>query len=544
MNRLSNVSSSLWGGLVVVALVGCSSHHAGAPAGGAGDTGEAGAGGEGAGGTGGSSPSPPPRDSSAGPTGGSGPAGDDAGALASDGSPLAMDGGGIVPPPPPPTSDTLPPCKRTVDVADSAKLMASLGAAQAGDCIVLADGTYTFPVITAKGAEAAPIVVRAANTLKSQLTTGNLELQGAAYVVVQGLLWTGPGTVKMTDCDHCRLSRCRIQRQETGGGEWTMITGTSKYCRIDHNDFGPQNQVGNMIQLGGAGAQIVQYSRIDHNFFHDVHFSGANGWESIRAGLSGWTFSSSHTVIEQNLFMRDNNDPEIISVKSSDNTVRHNTVRASNGHISQRHGNRNQYYGNYVLGDGVGGSAGIRVFGGNHLVFNNYVQGVSSFGILLEGGENDDTHGALTDHKEVYNATVVFNTIVSSKGLVLGGSHPLGPINTTVAYNIVQGSLEEMGGSMGTKYLGNIVNGGPVAVPGAGAGVKMIDPKLTKMGEIFRIGPSSPAVDAAMNMFSFVSDDGDGRPRMGVPDIGAQEVTNAPALYGLLSEADVGPVAP
>src|SRR5205814_10640665 len=254
-------------------------------------------------------------------------------------------------------------------------------------------------------------------------------------------------------------SRFRTQRKETGGDEWTQITGTSSYCRIDHNDFGPQNQVGNMVQIGGVGGgQVSQYNRIDHNFFHDVHFNGGNGWETIRDGLSGWSFSSSHTIIEQNLFMHDANDPEIISVKSSDNIVRHNTVRASNGHLSQRHGNHNQFYGNYVLGDGVGGSAGIRVFGGNHLVYNNYVQGVSSFGILLEGGENDDTHGALTDHKEVYNATVAFNTVITGQGIVLGGSHPLGPINTTVAYNLVQGSMTEAGGAMGTKYIGNIVN--------------------------------------------------------------------------------------
>jgi hypothetical protein len=327
-----------------------------------------------------------------------------------------------------------------------------------------------------------------------------------------------------------------------------MVDGTSTYCRVDHNDFGPQNQVSNMIQLHGVagpgmgGGQIVQYSQVDHNYFHDVHYNGGNGWESIRAGLSGWTFSSSHTVIESNLFQNDANDPEIISVKSSDNTVRHNTVRTSNGHISQRHGNRNQYYGNFILGGGTGGSAGIRAFGGDHKIFNNYIEGVATFGILLEGGESTDTTGQLTDHKEGYDDTLAFNTVLSG-GITLGGSHPLGPLRTTVAYNIVKGSISEGGGSMGTKYLGNFVSG-----TGGGTDANRVDPKLIMMGEVFIPSSGSPVLGAATMasaQFPFVTDDISGRLRMNPAAVGASELPSEdPALYRPLVAADVGPMAP
>src|SRR2546423_5998252 len=123
--------------------------------------------------------------------------------------------------------------------------------------------------------------------------TGDLNVTGA-YLVVSGLTWPGAGVIKISNCDHCRLTRSRLQRDDTNGGEWVTITGTSKYCRIDHNDFGPQNHGGNMIQLSGAGAQIVQYKRIDHHLFHDVHFSGSHGWESIPARLSGSSYSRAH----------------------------------------------------------------------------------------------------------------------------------------------------------------------------------------------------------------------------------------------------------
>jgi poly(beta-D-mannuronate) lyase len=479
------------------------------------------------------------------------PTEDGPGAPTSDGGMSAPDV--VIPPldggaPPSGPDQPLPACLRTVNVSDSAALATALGAAKAGDCIILADGNYAFPAVSAKGTAEQPIVVKAANTLKAVVPTGNLAISNSAYVIVIGLTWPGSGTISMTNCDHCRISRFRIQRMETGGGEWTTITGTSTNCRIDHNDFGPQMQPGNMIQIGGVGGgQVAQYSRLDHNFFHDVHFNGGNGWESIRNGLSGWAYSSAHSLIEQNLFKNDNNDPEIISIKSSDNTVRHNTFRASNGHLSQRHGNRNEIYGNYVLGDGVAGSAGIRIFGGNHKVYNNYIEGVSGFGILLEGGENDDAHGANTDHKQVYNATVAFNTIVNKSGIELGGSHPLEPLNTVVAYNIVQGSanpLTEAAGTTGTKWIGNIVNGGG---PGpAGAGAMMIDPKLIKVGEVFEIGPGSPAIDAATmaaQLLPFVAEDIHGRMR-DKADIGANELSSAPSLYGLVTEADVGPMAP
>jgi hypothetical protein len=163
---------------------------------------------------------------------------------------------------------------------------------------------------------------------------------------------------------------------------------------------------------------------------------------------------------------------------------------------------------------------------------------------MLEGGESDDKTGALTDHKQVYNTQVVFNTIVNSRGVDVGGGHPMKPINSVVAYNLLQGSgplLAEAAGSVGTRFIGNIVNGGAAGVP---TGVTMVDPKLIKVGGIFRIAAGSPAIDAGDTaMFPYVTDDAEGRARA-KSDIGAFEVSSAPAKYGLLKEADVGPMAP
>jgi poly(beta-D-mannuronate) lyase len=486
------------------------------------------------------------------------PPGGDGGAPGTGGAPgMNPDSGSTMPPvdgglpmPPPSTEVPLPPCKRTVNVANSGELGSALGAAQAGDCIVMADGSYTFPTVGAKGTAAAPIVVKAANTLKAVVSSGDLTLEGAAYVVIQGIMWNGMGVIKVSNCDHCRISRFRLQRNEPAAEiDWVTMSGTSKYTRIDHNDFGPQDHLSNMIMVAGQGNQICQYTQIDHNFFHDVHYSGGNGWEIIRNGLSGWTFSSAHSLIERNLFKATASDPEVISVKSSDNVVRYNTMRASAGQFVFRHGNGNEMYGNYILGDGVMGAGGIRIHGGKHKIYNNYVEGTpGTYGINLEGGDCDET-GPLTGHHQIFDTILAFNTVVNDShgGIIIGGSHPLAPLRTTIAYNLVVSSGAPLITNMGDatdKFIGNIVSGPMLGNTLPADAVKMMDPKLMKMGEVFRPAAGSPIIDLGdAAMFPFMTDDIDGRPRSKA-DVGAMEVTDVAAKYGLVTEADVGPMAP
>jgi hypothetical protein len=111
-----------------------------------------------------------------------------------------------------------------------------------------------------------------------------------------------------------------------------------------------------------------------------------------------------------------------------------------------------------------------------------------------------------------------------------------------VAYNLLQGAgpLISVTDGSEVKSVGNVVNGNG----GFTTGVESMDPKLTMMGEIFRISAGSPVIDQGDGtMFPFITDDIDGRPRV-KPDIGAQEVSDTPAKWGLLTEKDVGPEAP
>ena len=441
-------------------------------------------------------------------------------------------------------SGLLPPCGRTISVSSSAQLATAVGAARAGDCLVLADGNYTFPGITRTATAAQPIVIRAANRGKAVVTEGDIAVSGSAHVVIEGLTFTSSGAITFRDSQYCRLTRVRFIPTNQAGNDWVTITGTSHHNRIDHNDFGPKEVLGNTIMLAGAGAQIVQHNRIDHNYFHDIRGGGGNGWETIRMGLSRWGQSPAFNLVELNLFRAATGDPETISVKSSDNIIRYNTYRATNGEITLRHGNRNLVYGNFMLGDGLAAARGMRVLGADHRIFNNYIESVgASAGILLRGGSNDSTTGNGTDFYRVYRTHVVNNTLVGGRGIQVG-SIDLPPVDCVVANNVVQHASGEGIANLGTgtKLEGNIVHamGGMQTLT---SGVRLVDPMLAKMDGVFRPLAGSPLIDAAVGGYAYVMDDMDGHPRA-KPDVGADEVAPGVITRRALTEADVGVNAP
>jgi poly(beta-D-mannuronate) lyase len=322
------------------------------------------------------------------------------------------------------------------------------------------------------------------------------------------------------------------------------MSGSTHHTRIDHNDLGPKPLLGNIVMFsGGANSQVVQYNRVDHNYFHDVKGGGGNGWESLRIGLSGLAASKGFNIVEYNLFHAATGDPETISVKSCDNIIRYNTFRASNGEITLRHGNRTQVYGNFMFADGLASARGIRVCGSQHRIYNNYIEGITaSSAINLEGGDQDGGPGDIpgTAHFRVYNAQVVNNTIVNSRGIDIGGGHQFAPKDCRVANNLVQ---NPMGAGIVATLGENVTYEGNMATAGPGPNGTVADPKLVKMDGAFRIAAGSPAIDKAVGSYDFVKDDMDGQPRAKA-DVGADEMAPGAPMRRPLTEADVGPDAP
>lgn len=454
----------------------------------------------------------------------------------------------------------------TVNVSTAEQLDAALAAAQAGTTIVLADGNYTkngaFELKGKVGTLTSPITIMAAHTGRA-IITGAAFLKvstASAYVNVQGLRFTNTdnASLLLDSSNSIRVTECSFEQIEnpnnaTANIPYMQIRGAnSDYIQVDHNVFANKMQQGQGMSVdGNGGSAMSQFLTIEHNLFRNFGPRIANGMESIRLGLSGVSMLSGYAVVQYNEFDNTDGDPESISVKSSNNTIRYNTFRNAQSQLTLRHGNGSEVYGNYFIGDGVKeGVGGIRVYGVDHKIYNNYFAGLTTEAILVDSGDVD--HGPaimnyknyasdFNQHWPVYRTQVVNNTIVNSAyGIIVG--HPpyttntkyfYKPIDTIIANNLVQNTTNEAyleTVDSNTVYQDNI---GFTATPGTPtrtvAEIRNVDPQLALQADgLYRLQAGSPAIDAASQAYSYVRDDMDGQPRSGAADIGADEYATAP----------------
>jgi len=96
-----------------------------------------------------------------------------------------------------------------------------------------------------------------------------------------------------------------------------------------------------MIAISGGGSQVARRLWIHHNYLHDFVNDGSNGAEMIRYGLlNAHGQSTGAGIVEFNLFTGCRGVNEMISVRSSGNTFRHNTfVDSPTSHLTLRVGN-------------------------------------------------------------------------------------------------------------------------------------------------------------------------------------------------------------
>ncbi|MGZ5967734.1 MAG: polysaccharide lyase 6 family protein [Polyangiales bacterium] len=444
--------------------------------------------------------------------------------------------------------DPEPACTKTYDVAAQADLDTRLAKAVAGDCIVVADGTYTIGTVEAAGAADHPIVLSALHAGKAVFSAGTFTTSAkTAHFVVRGFDWTSSGPLHISGCDHCRITRNRIRLTESTDMDWIVMTN-SDYARIDHNEIGPKAHTGNPLSIFGTGGAVATHTRIDHNYVHDLQTGGDYpskgcgfnpGGEAIRVGVSSLMSLSAFTIVEYNLFENCDGDPELVSTKTSDNVVRYNTVRSSAGSISLRAGDRVRVCGNFVLGEKKACSGGIRLCGAGHTIFDNYVQAVDGYTMELHAG--DATHAAVS------GAKVVFNTLLGqSNGLSIAPDST----DSVIADNIftgTSGNLVKAGATLPTGLViaSNLAPTGAAKLGVTWKGFADLDPMFVPRGELSVLGSGSTnAIGKADKSYPFVSADLDGQPRDDDPDIGADEYASSAILRAPLTAASVGPKSP
>ncbi len=462
------------------------------------------------------------------------------------------------------------------EVATPGELAVAIEAAGPGDAIVIADGEWLDGTmkIDCSGTERDPILIH-------PQTPGGLTLTGAAWIrlvgshlVVSGIQMRGGAREAPADGvdrkrtsspidlqgDYCRVTECAIvdfnpvTREERY--QWVTVRGTGN--RVDHCYFRGQDHSGVTLTVNVARGRPND-ALIDHNYFAGKPELGANGGETIRIGTSHVSVYDSRTTVEHNLFEHCDGEGEIISNKSCANVYRRNTFVECAGELTLRHGDRCLVEGNVFLCNDYRGSRGVRVVGRDHRVIGNYIFDPDRYGIALQAGIVDTSLGGYT---QVRRALIAHNTIIAPHGdcirLVSEETEGMLPaIDSVFANNILLGPERPIfyraPNPDDFEWQANIAWGGELGIEQR-EGIAWTDPLLVECEDgLLRPALESPAIDAAAGAYNYdnPSDlswalanhvlDIDGQPFDDTPDIGCDELSDAPATHRPLTPADVGP---
>ena len=442
----------------------------------------------------------------------------------------------------------------------AAQVTTALSQAQPGDVVTMTNGAWTNQSITFtdNGTQANPITLRAQSPGGVILNgTSKLTINGD-WLVVDGLRFeggtpTGGSVISFSgSSQNSRLTNSAIIDYNppaiTTEVDWVTINGQDN--RVDHSYFKNHNSIGQTLEIRHTAGTPDRH-RVDNNYFADRPTGNGNGWETIRIGLSGVATSSSFSVVENNLFERVDGENEAISNKSSHNTYRYNTFRDVRATLTLRHGNDATVEGNFFLGENQDGSGGVRVIGERHKIINNYFANIDDGGgaaIAINRGEID---GEATGYQHVKDGVIAHNTFVNTLGSMMqfdagSSTRPLLAENMTIANNLFRSNGPTIfSGTEGAGWTweGNIAFGGGLGPKAGAAGITVVNPQLALGPDgLWRPGAASPVVNAAVGNYSgLVPNDMDGQARIGIGDVGADEVSTASIVRRPLVSGDVGP---
>ena len=407
-------------------------------------------------------------------------------------------------------------------------LASQVAETQPGETLTIPDGLYRdFRIkLDSSGTAEQPIVIRSA-TPGGAIFTGNSSwIVSGNFVTVQGLRFEhcGPGTVVGIDrASGCRITQCLFF--ECGNPQSTFqhivpTVGSGAGNRVDHCFWTGSRSMACAVRVQEGNSPKRQ--RIDHNIFRDTVRYWVNGQENVQLGQNqrGKTGAERpQATVEQNLFDHAWGDSEVISNKSTGNTIRHNLAawcyRAA---FTLRGGDSVRFEGNAV----VGGGGGVRVMGTHHTIVNNFFAGLAEPAVYCETGSQDgESQIATTD------TLMACNTVVDCPA-AFGAMHttearPHMPERVRIEDNLVIGSTGEPVAMQDSKDVGvaRLVN-----LPAPENETPAVDRYAAWLS-----GEATPPADAVDHGVAIEGVDQDllARPRDAQPDIGCLEAGAGPA---------------
>ncbi|MCI1647811.1 MAG: right-handed parallel beta-helix repeat-containing protein [Bacteroides sp.] len=341
------------------------------------------------------------------------------------------------------------------DVALS-EVTSCLKAAQPGDQIYIKDGLYKNVQLkwTGTGTQKAPITIEALNPGKVKIEGSSTLRIAGEWLSISGLYFTDgyapKGSViefrnEKELANHCRLTNCVIDGFNPSRRDqaYSYILLYGRYNRIDHCSLTGKLNLGVTLTVILNDERCLEnHHQIDHNYFGEKPVYGSNGAETIRVGTSQQAYTSSNTVIENNLFERCSGEVEVISIKSCDNTVRDNVLLECEGVIALRHGRGNTVNNNLFIGHGIRNTGGIRVVDSGHQIHDNILVGLAGARFFSALGVMDAVPNSLPNrYCQVKDVKIYRNTFVDCTNIEFGTGkdmeRTLIPQNVSFADNII-----------------------------------------------------------------------------------------------------------
>jgi len=447
-------------------------------------------------------------------------------------------------------------------VNNSAEISSAMTQAQPGDTLTMANGIWVHQDIDfiGNGTENDPILLRA-ETPGSVILTGRSRMDIAgSYLIVDGLYFLNGYLIEhkvhvidiKCGSDHCQLTNIAVVNYNPPEWElyykWIRVQG--QYHRVDHCYLSGKTHRDAMLKV--VIPEDTSYVQLDHNYFGDIPLGmTGNNWETLR--IQGGDLAYGQVIIEDNLFYHCDGEVEIISLKAGDNDIRRNTFYESIGTVTCRKNEGNRIYDNFFIGNGVPGTGGVRMYSKDHLVYNNYFEGLAGGkGALAFMYAQYDS--SLIENPEVENVTAVFNTLIECDpdievGIMYSpdGDKPrvVPPRDLLIANNLVYKTTGEMvrhyGEFENIVYDGNLMFGTTLGIPDS-TGITFIDPQLELADGLMRLTANSPAINGAVGTYPYVTHDIDGQERVDGPkDIGCDERSDSTIVSHPLTKEDVGP---
>jgi len=448
-------------------------------------------------------------------------------------------------------------------VTNTMELNTAINTASPGTTIILADGTWNnvFIDIDKNGTSSEPITITAQNA-GAVLMTGNSRVyMEGSYLTLSGLVFQDPANlvldggdiepvIELKQCDYCKVINNKIdtyngtEDQKTMKFKWILTDG--QYNEIAYNSFIGKYGIGSIIN-DNRNSTDPDYLQIHHNYFAGrTPINGINDdndQDAIRIGNSSTSLDDSFTEVYENYFYNFFGEIEIISNKSGQNKYYNNTFRDYSGCLTLRHGNNCEVYGNYFFAEDNFFTAGVRVIGEGHKVYNNYIEGINSYkpngsfsnatgGINVTNGR---LNSALNGYYQVKDAQIVNNTFVNCDyalriGTTVSSDLDQEPENLIVANNIMYNtSINDY--QITTAPSGSSLSEGNLS--------GLADNDMVDDGNFYRLTNGSTPIDAGLGSYSFLTQDLLGGDRDASFDAGAEEF-GANGTHLPYNAADVG----